>query len=84
VAILTVDRPAVGNAIGLATMDALDQAMDAFDQAVDAAADADVLVARGSGDPHHHPAHEESSAAFAILFVDLRRHRAAVAGGQPS
>jgi len=43
VAVLTVDRPAVRNAIGLATMDALDQALDA-------AADADVLVLRGSGD----------------------------------
>jgi enoyl-CoA hydratase/carnithine racemase len=43
VAILTVDRPAVRNAIGLATMDALEQALDA-------ASDADVLVIRGSGD----------------------------------
>jgi len=43
VAILTVDRPAVRNAIGLATMDALDQVLDA-------AADADVLVIRGGGD----------------------------------
>lgn len=43
VAILTVDRPAVRNAIGLATMDALDQALDA-------AADADALVIRGGGD----------------------------------
>src|SRR5262249_3558494 len=42
-AILTVDRPAVRNAIGLATMDALDQALDA-------ASDADVLVIRGGGD----------------------------------
>jgi enoyl-CoA hydratase len=42
VAILTVDRPAVRNAISLATMDALEQALDA-------AADADVLVIRGSG-----------------------------------
>src|SRR6185312_2811114 len=42
-AILTVDRPAVRNAIGLTTMDALDQALDA-------AADADVLVIRGGGD----------------------------------
>jgi enoyl-CoA hydratase len=43
VAVLTVDRPRVRNAISLATMDALDQALDA-------AADADVLVIRGSGD----------------------------------
>jgi enoyl-CoA hydratase/carnithine racemase len=43
VAILTVDRPAVRNAIGFATMDALEQALDA-------AADADVLVVCGSGD----------------------------------
>lgn len=42
-AILTVDRPAVRNAIGLATMDALEQALDA-------AADADVLIIRGGGD----------------------------------
>jgi enoyl-CoA hydratase len=43
VAVLTVDRPRVRNAISLATMDALEQALDA-------AADADVLVIRGSGD----------------------------------
>ncbi len=43
VAILTVDRPGVRNAISPATMDALEQALDA-------AADADVLVIRGSGD----------------------------------
>ena len=43
VAILTVNRPAVRNAIGLATMDALDQALDA-------ATDADVLVICGGGD----------------------------------
>ncbi len=43
VAVLTVDRPRVRNAISPATMDALDQALDA-------AADADVLVIRGSGD----------------------------------
>lgn len=43
VAILTVDRPAVRNAIGLATMDALDQVLDA-------AADADALIIRGGGD----------------------------------
>ena len=43
VVILTVDRPAVRNAIGPATMDALEQALDA-------AADADVLVIRGGGD----------------------------------
>ncbi len=43
VAILTVDRPGVRNAISLTTMDALEQALDA-------AGDADVLVIRGSGD----------------------------------
>ncbi len=43
VAILTIDRPGARNAINLATMDALDHALDA-------AADADVLVIRGSGD----------------------------------
>jgi enoyl-CoA hydratase len=43
VAILTVDRPAVRNAISPATMDALERALDA-------AADADVLVIRGRGD----------------------------------
>jgi enoyl-CoA hydratase len=43
VAVLTVDRPGVRNAISPATMDALDQALDD-------AADADVLVIRGSGD----------------------------------
>jgi enoyl-CoA hydratase len=43
VAILTVSRPAVRNALSLA-------AMDAFDRALDAAADADVLIVRGSGD----------------------------------
>jgi enoyl-CoA hydratase/carnithine racemase len=43
VAILTIDRPEVRNAISPATMDALDQALDA-------AAEADVLVLRGSGD----------------------------------
>ncbi len=43
VAILTVDRPGVRNAISLATMDALEQALDT-------AANADVLVIRGSGD----------------------------------
>ena len=43
VAILTVDRPQVRNAISPATMDALERALDA-------AADADVLVIRGRGD----------------------------------
>jgi enoyl-CoA hydratase len=43
VAILTVDRPEVRNAISPATMDALERALDA-------AADADVLVIRGRGD----------------------------------
>jgi enoyl-CoA hydratase/carnithine racemase len=43
VAVLTVSRPAVRNALSLAAMDALDRALDA-------AADADVLVIRGSGD----------------------------------
>jgi enoyl-CoA hydratase/carnithine racemase len=43
IAILTVDRPRVRNAISPATMDALDRALDT-------AADADVLVIRGSGD----------------------------------
>jgi enoyl-CoA hydratase/carnithine racemase len=43
VAILTIDRPGARNAISLATMDALDGALDA-------AADANVLVIRGSGD----------------------------------
>jgi enoyl-CoA hydratase len=43
VAILTVDRPAVRNAISPATMDALERALDAAD-------DANVLVIRGSGD----------------------------------
>jgi enoyl-CoA hydratase len=43
VAVLTVSRPAVRNALSLAAMDALDQALDR-------AADADVLVIRGSGD----------------------------------
>jgi enoyl-CoA hydratase len=43
VAILTVDRPAVRNAISLATMDGIEQALDD-------AADASVLVVRGSGD----------------------------------
>ena len=44
VAILTIDRPGARNAINLATMDALDHALDA-------AADADVLVIRGSLPP---------------------------------
>src|SRR6201996_4527813 len=44
VAVLTVDRPAVRNAIGPATMDALESALD---QVADAA---DVLVIRGGGD----------------------------------
>jgi enoyl-CoA hydratase len=43
VAVLTVDRPAVRNAIGLATMDALSAALGSV-------ADADVLVIRGGGD----------------------------------
>jgi enoyl-CoA hydratase/carnithine racemase len=43
IATVTVDRPAVRNAISPATMDALDHALDA-------AAPADVLVIRGSGD----------------------------------
>jgi enoyl-CoA hydratase len=43
VAVLTVDRPAVRNAISPATMDALDAALDSL-------ADADVLVMRGGGD----------------------------------
>ena len=43
VAVLTVDRPAVRNAISPATMDALDAALDAV-------ADAAVLVIRGGGD----------------------------------
>ena len=43
VTVLTVDRPHVRNAISPATMDALDRALDA-------AADARVLVIRGSGD----------------------------------
>jgi enoyl-CoA hydratase len=43
IATVTVDRPAVRNAISPATMDALDHALDA-------AAAADVLVIRGSGD----------------------------------
>ena len=43
VAVITIDRPAVRNAIGPATMDALDDALDA-------AVQADVLVIRGSGD----------------------------------
>jgi enoyl-CoA hydratase len=43
VAVATIDRPRVRNAISLATMDALEDALDA-------AADADVLVLRGSGD----------------------------------
>src|SRR5215468_6162027 len=43
VAVVTVDRPEVRNAISPATMDALERALDA-------AADADVLVIRGSGD----------------------------------
>ncbi|HEX9033429.1 MAG TPA: enoyl-CoA hydratase/isomerase family protein [Streptosporangiaceae bacterium] len=43
VAILTIDRPSVRNAISLATMDALEAALNA-------AADADVLVVRGSGE----------------------------------
>jgi len=43
VAVLTIDRPGARNAISLATMDALDHALDA-------AADAAVLVIRGSGD----------------------------------
>jgi enoyl-CoA hydratase/carnithine racemase len=43
IATVTVDRPAARNAIGLATMDALERALDA-------AAEADVLVIRGQGD----------------------------------
>ena len=43
VAVLTVDRPAVRNAISPATMDALDAALDAV-------ADAAVLVIHGGGD----------------------------------
>ena len=43
VAVLTVDRPAVRNAISPATMDALDAALDAV-------ADAAVVVIRGGGD----------------------------------
>jgi enoyl-CoA hydratase len=43
IGILTVDRPGVRNAISLATMDGIEQALDA-------AADANVLVIRGSGD----------------------------------
>jgi len=43
IATVTVDRPAARNAIGLATMDALESALDA-------AAEADVLVIRGRGD----------------------------------
>jgi enoyl-CoA hydratase/carnithine racemase len=43
IAVLTVDRPRVRNAISPATMDALESALDA-------AADMDVLVIRGSGD----------------------------------
>jgi enoyl-CoA hydratase len=45
VAVLTVDRPAVRNAVSPATMDALEAALDA-----DAVAAADVLVIRGGGD----------------------------------
>jgi enoyl-CoA hydratase len=43
VAVVTIDRPRVRNAISPATMDALEEALDA-------AADADVVVLRGSGD----------------------------------
>jgi enoyl-CoA hydratase len=43
IAVLTVDRPAVRNAISPATMDALDAALDAV-------ADAAVVVIRGGGD----------------------------------
>ena len=45
VAVLTVDRPRVRNAVSPATMDALEAALDA-----DAVASADVLVIRGGGD----------------------------------
>jgi enoyl-CoA hydratase len=43
VAVITIDRPAVRNAIGLATMDALEAALDG-------AAGSSVLVIRGGGD----------------------------------
>ena len=43
VAVVTIDRPEVRNAISPATMDALEEALDA-------AADANVMVIRGSGD----------------------------------
>jgi enoyl-CoA hydratase len=45
VAVLTVDRPSVRNAVSPATMDALEAALDAH-----AVASADVLVIRGGGD----------------------------------
>jgi enoyl-CoA hydratase/carnithine racemase len=82
VAVLTVDRPSVRNAISPATMDALDAGLDAV-------AAADVLVIRGGGNrafiaaspsrpiksviaaaaPHHHPGLETPAAAFASLWV---------------
>jgi enoyl-CoA hydratase/carnithine racemase len=49
VAVVTIDRPEVRNAIGFATVDALDAALDTVGDAVEAA-DAAVLVLRGGGD----------------------------------
>src|SRR5204862_7514252 len=45
VAVLTIDRPQVRNAIGLETMDAMGRALDEI-----AASSARVLVIRGAGD----------------------------------